>query len=291
MENPSFDDLKDIFLDESKCIEYLIENRILHQTITCSCGNILRANVARKSFRCFLRDCRKETSLFRGSFFSNIRLSANKALHFAFLWLCGATSTTITAYLGISSKTAANYISFFQNLVADSLENEDFKIGGPGIIVEIDESKFGKRKYNRGHIVEGAWIFGGVERTPERKVFLVHVPDRSAQTLLQSIERHVLPGSIIYSDLWRAYNGIEEQLGLRHFTVNHSINFVDPETGIHTNTIEGTWSGIKRKVPACKRVGSCITLHLLEFVWRRKYSNNIWDGFIKALKEIEYVND
>ena len=30
--------------------------------------------------------------------------------------------------------------------------------------MEIDESKFGKRKHNRGHSVEGQWVFGGVER-------------------------------------------------------------------------------------------------------------------------------
>ena len=36
-------------------------------------------------------------------------------------------------------------------------------IGGNGIEVEIDESKFGKRKYYRGHRVEDQWVFGGRE--------------------------------------------------------------------------------------------------------------------------------
>jgi len=38
------------------------------------------------------------------------------------------------------------------------------KLGGPGKIVEIDESKFGRRKYHRGHHVDGQWVFGGIER-------------------------------------------------------------------------------------------------------------------------------
>lgn len=43
-------------------------------------------------------------------------------------------------------------------------------IGGPNIIVEIDESKFGRHQYTRGHHVEGVWLLGLVERTPERRV-------------------------------------------------------------------------------------------------------------------------
>ena len=80
-------------------------------------------------------------------------------------------------------------------------------IGGPGVIVEVDEAKFGKRKDNRGHYVEGVWIFGGVERTEERKVFAVKVDDRSRATLTGIIQQHVLQGSIIYSDMWRGYSG------------------------------------------------------------------------------------
>ena len=29
--------------------------------------------------------------------------------------------------------------------------------------MQIDENKFGKRKYHRGHHVEGQWVFGGKE--------------------------------------------------------------------------------------------------------------------------------
>ena len=37
------------------------------------------------------------------------------------------------------------------------------KIGGEGKVGQIDESKFSKRKYHRGHRVEGQWVFGGIE--------------------------------------------------------------------------------------------------------------------------------
>lgn len=40
-------------------------------------------------------------------------------------------------------------------------------IGGDGQTVEIDESKFGKHKYNKGHPVEGQWAFRQIERESE----------------------------------------------------------------------------------------------------------------------------
>ena len=82
------------------------------------------------------------------------------------------------------------------------------KIGGPGIIVEIDESKFGKVKYHRSHRVDGVWIVGGVEKTPERKIFLIKVENRSEITLINLIKKYVHPGSIVRTDLWKGYSNL-----------------------------------------------------------------------------------
>ena len=46
--------------------------------------------------------------------------------------------------------------------------------GGPGVVVEIDESKFGKHKYHRGKHVEGQCVFGGYQRSNGR-VYMVAV--------------------------------------------------------------------------------------------------------------------
>lgn len=40
------------------------------------------------------------------------------------------------------------------------MDEDDSVVGDDGIIIELDESKFGKRKFNRGHCIEGEWILG-----------------------------------------------------------------------------------------------------------------------------------
>ena len=107
------------------------------------------------------------------------------------------------------------------------------KLGGPNNIVEVAESKFGRRKYHRGHPVKGQWVFGGVERQSGR-TFLVPVPDRTADTLVAIIRDWIEPGTTVITDSWAAYRNLES-LGFTHRTVKHPIHFVDPDTGAHTN--------------------------------------------------------
>ncbi len=93
--------------------------------------------------------------------------------------------------------------------------------------VEIDESKFGKRKYNRGRMRDGKWVFGGCERGSV-DAFMTIVNDRTAATLIPIIQAHIRPGTTIMSDEWSWISNIT---GYSHQTVNHSQNFVDPVTG------------------------------------------------------------
>ena len=82
-------------------------------------------------------------------------------------------------------------------------------------------------------------------------MFLVRLEDnrRDKETLTKAIVDHVMPGSTIITDCWKGYADIELQGFSNHLTVNHSVNFVDPDTGAHMNTIESQWWQLKRKLP------------------------------------------
>ena len=49
-------------------------------------------------------------------------------------------------YTGHDEETISDYIGYFQQLTASTLNLEDQVIGGEGIVVEIDETKIAKRK-------------------------------------------------------------------------------------------------------------------------------------------------
>ena len=285
---PPIYEILPILFDEHKCSDFLFNRSILFNETKC---NKCRNKMIRKNelWRCKKPLCKSTKSIYYGSFFANFKLKPNQVLLIAYLWLVGSDHSEIMKITGHSKNTITSYLNVFRDLISGYVSETSGKIGGPGVIVEIDESKFGKRKYNKGHHVEGTWVFGGVERTPERRVFVTAVPNRKAETLLDFIQKNVEEGSIIYSDFWAAYNNINKKLRFKHKTVNHSKGFKLPDTDIHTNTIEGTWNGIKMNIAPRNRNSNDVGNHLMEFIWRRQNSNSLWDSFINCLSENTFL--
>lgn len=95
----------------------------------------------------------KQKSLWDNTIFENVKLSKNKVLQILEFWMQGVSSKFLRYFFEIQKKT----LSTLMKKLRENLVKNHYKlfplIGGDNDIVEIDESKFGKRKYNKGHKV------------------------------------------------------------------------------------------------------------------------------------------
>lgn len=64
-------------------------------------------------------------------------------------------------------------------------------------------------------------------------VLTVLIEKRSSEVLISIIRRRFLPETIKHSDCWRAYDGLSDY-GYVHVSVNHTMNFINSQTGVHT---------------------------------------------------------
>lgn len=161
--------------------------------------------------------CGKHVNLRKGTFFAKSKLQLWQILGFLVFWVQSVCLNVICKEVEINYKTGVDWASFCREVVFDAMITKSEKIGGEGRIVEIDESKFGKRKYHRGHYVEGQWVFGGFERGTGR-VFMIPVENRSSATLIPVIENWILPGTTVISDFWKAYDCLNDE-GYKHLKV------------------------------------------------------------------------
>jgi hypothetical protein len=144
--------------------------------------------------------------------------------------------------LGIQRETACDWYSFCGEVCDDAvgkLRETEGKIGGPGKIVEIDETHIRTRKYKKGRVLktEQFWVFGGICRE-DRRCFIVQAEKRNAFTLLPFLQQMVHEDTIIISDEWRAYSSVDDVF-CEHHKVCHKENFVssvDPSIHIQVCT-------------------------------------------------------
>ena len=72
-------------------------------------------------------------------------------------------------------------------------------------------------------------------------------------------------------------------------TVNHSIEFVNPETWAHTQTIESNWRAMKLSVMRGGIHKEYLAEHLCEYLWRRDVKRSGADLFLKLINDISKV--
>ena len=294
----NFFKLSQILMDHERCIQWCKEHNLLASSVQCpraQCTNTLRwtrRNSSRDGYewRCSKKSCNGMASIRQNSWFSGSRLSIEKVLALTYAWAHNFTSSQAVHETSLgdeqtSTETVVDWYHYCREVCAERIMKHHAEaIGGPGTTVEIDESKFGKMKYHRGRYIEGQWVFGGICRET-KACFLVPVERRDKDTLLPIIRAHILPGTCVMSDMWKAYDCLQDE-GYNHLTVNHSLNFVDPDTGAHTQRIENTWWEIKRSMPRTGTSKDLFSSYLQEWLWRKQYGENSFGNIIEHIAEL-----
>ena len=141
--------------------------------------------------------------------------------------------------------------------------------------IEADETFVGGKVRGLGHGYKGnkAVVVGVVERGGEIRLQVAE--DRTRKVLHEIVLRNTEPDAeAIYTDDWEAYQGIGDH-DTRHETVNHSIEeWVRGD--VHTNTVEGVWSLLKRSIIGSYHHVSVkhLDAYLDELEWRFGNRNN-----------------
>ena len=81
-------------------------------------------------------------------------------------------------------------------------------------------------------------------------------------------------------------------LGFNHQTVNHSVNFEDPITGVHTQHAESNWSAAKDKFKKMKGITNPNFLqeYIEKFMWRRWHGELHPNGCFGRLHIHTYIH-
>lgn len=282
-----------------RCIRLLMKCGIIKKSVPCEhngCNNapmmpgVDKYKQFKKYEMCFTcTNCGKRVAITTNSMLFGSPIHAAQLIRIIYDF--------VNNYTGLQSKNnvnpSYNYICdafmVIRKCLSKAMEQYKTKLGDAGgeMIIEIDESLFSKkRKYNKGRRYKQRWVFGMVDRV-SGQIRLFYVPDRKQDTLVKIIKDNINTGSTIYSDSFRSYWILADE-GYNHKMVNHEMEYVDQDTNVHTNTIEGYWAVIKQAIR--KHRGTqphLLQFYLDEFVFRntflRKKHERSWEVVAKTV--------
>lgn len=292
-----------IFTDETKARKFLEAQRWHDGPFCPFCGQVdtikrlpAKGSMGPGWYHC--RDCRKKFTVRVGTLYERSHVPLHVWLYATHL-LCsskkGMSAHQLHRMLGVTYKTAW----FMAHRIREGMrETKPGPLGGTGKYVEADETVIGgkernKRKSKRNPknigMVGKEIAFSLVERGG--KVRSHHVPNVNAKTLRPIITAQVSRKSILMTDDAGQYRIIGPEFA-GYETVNHGIEeYVRGD--VHTNTIEGYFSILKRGITGTYHHVSQQHLkrYLAEFDFRYNERSALGvedsERTIKALKGIE----
>ncbi|MFC2001187.1 IS1595 family transposase [Chloroflexota bacterium] len=272
--------------DDATCLEWLWRNRYSNDGVNAYCHKCDRerpfkrydTSQQRQSWTCTA--CGNHIHPTGGTIFHKSSTSLHLWFYAMYLMTstrCGISAKQLERELGVTYKTAWRMAKEIRQTLMVQTDEPLGKTEG----VELDETYIGGKAKNmhrakrerlggRGTAGKIA-VFGAVER--QGRVVAVTVPNVDRVTLLPHIRKHVMPASTVYTDEMGAYDPLKWN-GYRHQIINHS-EHVYVSGDIHTNTIEGFWSLVKRGIGGVYHAVSSKHLqgYLNEYAWRYNHRN------------------
>ena len=197
---------------------------------------------------------------------------------------CNDLNASIAAQiLRLNRNTVNRYYNLFREVIfRETILLLEKELG----VFEADESYFGARRV-RGRRGRGAAgktpVFGLLKRSG--KVLVSLVKNCSKEELMPIIQGRILEGSTIYTDGWKAYDGLILN-GYEHYRVYHSKNeFARGKS--HVNGIESFWSFAKRRLAKFNGLtDDKFFLHLKECEFRFNHRHeNLEQKALKIMKK------
>ena len=175
--------------------------------------------------------------------------------------------------LKINRNTINRYYNLFRQLITQEMQAFSALPGKTSGEFECDESYFGARRVRgkRGRGAAGKTpVFGLLKRGGHIHVAVVQ--NCSKAELMPIIQGHVLEGSTIHTDGWKAYDGLILN-GYDHYRVFHSHDeFARGKS--HVNGVEAFWSYAKRRLAKFNGLTDHkFFLHLNECAFRYNHKN------------------
>ncbi|MEX2246452.1 MAG: IS1595 family transposase [Dehalococcoidia bacterium] len=235
--------LIDQFGSEESCRAYL-ESLRWPDGIACPRCQSKKISRIKKRGQFDCDSCRYQFSVLVGSVFSDTHLPLHKWMLATYI-ICeskkGVSSNQLKRMLGVSYKTAWHLTHRIRSAMKDE--------GAPLLsgIVEVDEAYVGgKRKgVGQGSKKHRTMVLGAIARGGDVRFKVEKRNDR--KTLHGFINSVVADDAeAIFTDDWHPYKGIADE-NTRHEIVNHTEKeWVRGQ--VHTNTVEGVWSLLKRSL-------------------------------------------